>query len=87
MTTQQHVDVSNQQVIKGLGIASLLAVVLSVTVVLPAEYNKDFTGIGSLLGLTSMKTAVAGEEMQISSGADFILANSEGEYATKPLTV
>ena len=87
MTTQQHVDVSNQQVIKGLGIASLLAVVLSVTVVLPAEYNKDFTGIGSLLGLTSMKTAVAGEERQISSGADFILANSEGEYATKTLTI
>lgn len=87
MTTQQHVEVSNQQIIKGLAIATVLAVVLSVTVVLPAEYNKDITGIGGLLGLTSLNSAPVGEDMEIKSDAAFILAGSEGEFATETLTV
>jgi len=86
-TQQQHVDVSNQQIIKGLVIATALAVVLSVTVVLPAEYNKDFTGIGGLLGLTSLNSAPAGEDMEIKSDAAFILAGSEGEFASKTITI
>ncbi|GAC08325.1 hypothetical protein [Paraglaciecola chathamensis] len=87
MTAQQHVEVSNQQIIKGLGIAVAVAVVLSVTVVLPAEYNKDITGIGKILGLTSINNAAVGEDMEITSDADFILAGSQGEFATKTLVV
>lgn len=34
--------------------AAGVAVVLLVTVVMPAEYGKDFTGIGRVLGLTEM---------------------------------
>ena len=85
MTTQQ-VDVSNQQIIKGLGIATAIAIVLSVTVILPAEYNKDFTGIGGLLGLTGMSGS-AEPDTQINSNADFVFAQSNGEFATKTFTV
>lgn len=35
-------------------IALIVATILMVTVVLPAEYGKDPTGVGSLLGLTEM---------------------------------
>jgi len=84
--TAQQVNVTNQQILKGLGIATIVAVVLSVTVVLPAEYNKDITGIGSLLGLTGMSGS-AEPDTQISSDADFILATTKGEFVNKTLTV
>lgn len=35
-------------------IAGITAIAIAVTVVLPAEYGKDPTGIGSLIGLTEM---------------------------------
>lgn len=84
--TTQHVDMSNAQILKGLGIASAIAVVLSVTVVLPAEYNKDLTGIGSLLGLTGMSSAMAATDTEIKSNADFILAASQGDMSSETLT-
>jgi poly(3-hydroxybutyrate) depolymerase len=45
---------STGKLLKSTGIAALIATVLLVTVVLPAEYGIDPTRIGSLLGLTEM---------------------------------
>ncbi|UAB91476.1 transmembrane anchor protein (plasmid) [Ruegeria sp. SCSIO 43209] len=55
---------SSAQLIKSTIIAAVAAVVLLVTVVLPAEYGIDPTRIGSVLGLTEMgeiKTDLAEE--------------------------
>ncbi|GGA08860.1 transmembrane anchor protein [Neptunicoccus cionae] len=45
---------SSAQLIRSTGIAAASAVAILVTVVLPAEYNIDPTGIGGVIGLTEM---------------------------------
>ena len=45
---------STGKLLKSTGIAVVIASALLVTVVVPAEYGVDPTGIGSLLGLTEM---------------------------------
>lgn len=45
---------STKQLLKSTGIAAVVASALLVTVVLPAEYGIDPTGVGSMLGLTEM---------------------------------
>lgn len=55
---------SSRQLLRSTVIAAVVAAVLLVTVVFPAEYGKDWTGVGRLLGLTEMgeiKTALARE--------------------------
>ena len=42
------------QLLRSTLFAAVAALVILVTVVLPAEYGKDYTGVGSLLGLTEM---------------------------------
>jgi len=58
---------STGNLLKSTGIAALIAAVLLVTTVLPAEYGIDPTGIGRMLGLTQMgeiKVALAAEADQ-----------------------
>ena len=58
---------STGRLLKSTAIAAVIAAGLLVTVVLPAEYGKDPTGIGRLLGLTEMgriKASLA-EETQV----------------------
>ncbi|MBN9369453.1 transmembrane anchor protein [Hydrogenophaga sp.] len=45
---------SSRQLLRSTVIAAIVAIVLLVTVVFPAEYGKDWTGVGRLLGLTEM---------------------------------
>src|SRR5437660_951226 len=45
---------SSRQLLRSTAIAAAAAAALLVTVVLPAEYAIDPTGVGSLLGLTTM---------------------------------
>jgi hypothetical protein len=45
---------SSKQLLKSTGIAAGVAVALLVTVVMPAEYGVDPTGIGRVIGLTEM---------------------------------
>ncbi|MDO8983043.1 transmembrane anchor protein [Cypionkella sp.] len=45
---------SSAQLLRSTGIAIAAAAVILVTVVLPAEYNVDPTGVGGVLGLTEM---------------------------------
>ena len=55
---------SSAQLIRSTAIAAASAVVILVTVVLPAEYNIDPTGLGGAIGLAEMgeiKTQLAKE--------------------------
>ena len=45
---------TSSQLIRSTGIAIAAAAVILVTVVMPAEYNVDPTGVGGVLGLTEM---------------------------------
>lgn len=49
------------QLFKALGIALIIAAVILITVVLPAEYDIDPTGIGKALGLTALNAENADE--------------------------
>lgn len=63
---------SSRQLLRSTGIALVVAVVLIVTVVLPAEYGVDPTGVGRLLGLKRMgeiKMALAKETAAADTGA------------------
>ncbi|MEM9222443.1 MAG: transmembrane anchor protein [Pseudomonadota bacterium] len=64
---------SSAQLLRSTAIALLAAVVILVTVVLPAEYGVDPTRIGQLLGLTEMgeiKSQLADEAEQDHHGDD-----------------
>ncbi|WP_062268323.1 hypothetical protein [Endozoicomonas arenosclerae] len=45
---------TNRQLLKSTGLAIVVAAVLLVTVVMPAEYGVDPTGLGRTMGLTEM---------------------------------
>lgn len=45
---------SSRQLLRSTITAAIVATVLLVTVVFPAEYGKDWTGVGRVLGLTEM---------------------------------
>ncbi len=74
---------SGRSLLRSTLIALLVAIVLLVTCVLPAEYGKDLTGIGRLLGLTQMgevKLALAEEAASnaaAEASADSVIAASE----------
>jgi hypothetical protein len=67
---------SSRQLARSTVIAAVSAVVLLVTVVLPAEYGLDPTGVGGVLGLAKMgeiKTRLsqqAAEEAAVSRSAE-----------------
>ncbi|MBC7843700.1 MAG: transmembrane anchor protein [Gemmatimonadaceae bacterium] len=73
--------------LRSTGIALLVAGVLLITCVLPAEYGMDPTGIGRLLGLTQMgevKLALAEEAANnaaAEASADSVIAASESSGA------
>ncbi|AOS81707.1 MULTISPECIES: hypothetical protein [Hydrogenophaga] len=63
---------SSRQLLRSTVTAAIVAAVLLVTVVFPAEYGKDWTGVGRLLGLTEMgeiKTALAREAAEEAAAA------------------
>jgi hypothetical protein len=68
---------------KASGIALLVSVLLLVTVVLPAEYGADPTGVGTALGLTALSQASVAEPVPPPQGA--VLAPvQEGNVALYP---
>lgn len=56
MTDADDRSILRRRSLRGLGIALVVAAVLLVTVVLPAEFGRDPTGVGRLLGLAAMRT-------------------------------
>jgi hypothetical protein len=79
---------SSRQLLRSTLMAAIVAGVLLVTVVLPAEYGKDWTGIGRLLGLTEMgeiKVALAREaEADAAASAEARVAPAQGESPGLP---
>lgn len=70
---------SSRDLLRWTGIAGAIAALLLVTVVLPAEYAIDPTGVGRVLGLTQMgevKMALA-EEAALDAAADAAAAPIE----------
>src|SRR5687768_7059955 len=69
---------SSRTLLRSTAIAAVTALVLLITVVLPAEYGVDPTGIGRVLGLTRMgeiKVALA-KEAAAAAAADSVNAGS-----------
>ena len=59
---------SSKQLIRSTLIAAGVAIALLITIVLPAEYGTDPSGVGNLLGLTKMgeiKVSLAEEPRHI----------------------
>ena len=79
---------SARQLLRSTIIAAAVALVLLVTCVLPAEYGKDPTGIGRVLGLTQMgevKLALAEEAASnaaAEASADSVIAAAESAPET-----
>jgi len=80
---------STGRLLKSTGVAALVAGVLLVFVVLPAEYGVDPTGAGSLLGLTEMgriKMQLAEEAKAEAAAADAAIAPAS-DQAPPPATL
>ncbi|OYW91711.1 MAG: transmembrane anchor protein [Pseudomonadales bacterium 32-61-5] len=79
---------SSRQLLRSTIIALIAATVLLITVVLPAEYAIDPTGVGRVLGLTEMgeiKGQLA-EEAAADAARDAALAAEQSALATAPAT-
>jgi hypothetical protein len=81
---------SSASLLRSTALAIAVAGVLLVTCVLPAEYGKDPTGIGRVLGLTQMgevKLALAEEaaaNAAAEASADSVIAAAEAGTGTAP---
>lgn len=73
---------SSRQLLRSTVIAAIVAIVLLVTVVFPAEYGKDWTGVGRLLGLTEMGEIKV--ELAREAAAD-AAASARGREAQAPV--
>lgn len=71
---------SSAQLIRSTAIAAVSAVAILVTVVLPAEYNIDPTGIGGVIGLTEMGEIKA--QLAEEAEADRLLELEEQEESS-----
>jgi hypothetical protein len=65
------------RILKGLAIAAVLAIIVLVVIVLPAERNYDPTGIGAKLGLTRKAPA------NLDEAIDDVLAGNDNLAPTK----
>jgi hypothetical protein len=77
---------SNKQLLRSTIIAIIVAAVLLVTIVLPAEYGVDPTRVGRVLGLTKMgeiKMTLAAEAKKATE-AEAAQRNSAGQTAVVP---
>lgn len=61
---------SNATLLKASAVASIIAAVILVTAILPAEYNIDPTGIGKSLGLTKIASAASDTIVPTAKTAD-----------------
>jgi hypothetical protein len=84
---------SRRRVLRATGLMALIAAVLTVTVILPAEFGRDPTGFGTLTGLTRLAavraageaaatpapSAPAGAAAPVAAGAFDAEASAEGK--------
>lgn len=73
---------SSSELIRSTLIAAVVALALLVTIILPAEYGTDPTGVGELLGLTQMgeiKASLAKEVSQVVEAADVSVLKAQAD--------
>lgn len=70
MNEIQHSIQSTKTLLKALAVAIVLAGIIFVTIVLPAEYDIDPTGIGARLGLTVLAASVPEQVAGSATGSD-----------------
>lgn len=93
MTAPDPTPPTSRQLLRSTLIALVVAVAILVTIVLPAEYGRDPTGIGRIIGLTEMgeiKMALAEEAAANAAAlasADSIVAASEAAQASAASTL
>ena len=73
---------TSAQLLRSTGIAIAAAAVILVTVVLPAEYNLDPTGIGGVLGLTEMGEIKA--QLAEEAEADRLMMEQQADRGAMP---
>ncbi len=61
--SNENVRVPKDKSIRNTGIAALIAIVLLLTIILPAEYDIDPTGVGSVLGIRGLSHQAAVENV------------------------
>ena len=61
--SNENVRVPKDKLIRNTGIAALIAIVLLLTIILPAEYDIDPTGAGSVLGIRGLSHQAAVENV------------------------
>ncbi len=72
----QH-TLSNKALLKSTLIALVIAVLVLISFILPAEYNIDPTGIGAKLGLTALANPVATATVKAKPSAELITTDKE----------
>ena len=77
MSEIQHPVSSTASLLKALAFALVMAALLFVTAVLPAEYGIDPTGLGTRLGLTNMLAAAPAPETIIRPGDGSLTARED----------
>ncbi len=78
---------SSRQLLRSTIIAAVVATVLLVTVVFPAEYGKDWTGIGRLLGLTEMGEIKVALAREAAADAAATASEREQQAASAPAAI
>jgi len=74
--SDENVSIPKHKLIKNTGIAAFTAIVLLVTIVLPAEYDIDPTGVGSVLGIRGLSHQAVVEGVNSEIGENAIAAAS-----------
>lgn len=77
MSNEHPVHPSTKSLLKATAIAVIAACVLLMTIVLPAEYGIDPTGIGTKLGLTKLGEAAATPSPETSKAAETIAVDAK----------
>lgn len=86
MTNAQRVEPpSGKSIALASIIALLVAVVILVTIIWPAEYGRDPTGIGSLLGITSISSATRTVEIVDVIGGNETIREAEIPAFNEPI--
>ena len=74
--SNENVRVSKDKLIRNTGIAALVAITLLLTIILPAEFDIDPTGVGSVLGISGLSHQAVEEGVNSETGENALAAAS-----------
>ena len=74
--SNENVRVSKDKLIRNTGVAALVAITLLLTIILPAEFDIDPTGVGSVLGISGLSHQAVVEGVNSETGENALAAAS-----------